>query len=330
MRSEHPEGVPRTPLHAADEVEVFSGNEGGTFEEKGGFASLPARLDRYGQARHRAEAILEHLESVRNGPPSKDRAAAVGARLRSCGDYLLFRHYHTIDEVKLHAAHLCQQHLVCPLCAIRRSAKQVSVYLEKYEALMAERPSLRPVFITYTVKNGHDLDERMKHLRAGLKKLTQARRQALTRAKAGQCTWRHLAGAVGALEATYNPRTGWHPHLHMVGLCDGWMSQEEMSREWFRITGDSFVVGIQKLDPTKSQADAFIETFKYAVKFGDLSPEKVWEAAEILRGQRLMFSLGCFRGVEIPASLTDEPLDDLPFIELLYRYLGGGHYGLKT
>jgi hypothetical protein len=302
---------------------------GGEQFDEGGAASLPAKLDRYGLARHRAEAILEHLDVISNGPASRCHAAKTADRLRRCGDYLLFRNYYTVDKVRLHAAHLCQQHLVCPLCAIRRSAKQVGAYLARYEAIMAAEPHLRPVFITYTVKNGDDLGERMAHLRVGLRKLVQNRQKGRKRAGATGCTWGHLAGAVGMLEATWNPRTGWHPHMHMVGLCDGWMDQRAMSAEWLRITGDSFVVGIQRLDPVKDPADSFIETFKYAVKFGGLPPAKVWEAADMLRGQRLLFSLGAFRGVPDVTKLTDEALDGLPFVELLYAYLGGGHYSLR-
>jgi hypothetical protein len=38
-------------------------------------------------------------------------------------------------------------------------------------------------------------------------------------------------------------------------------------------------------------------------------------------------SAGCFRGVEVPADLTDdaEGLEGLPFVTLFYRYLRGGY-----
>ena len=48
----------------------------------------------------------------------------------SCGDYLLFRHFFTVDKVKLHAAQFCKAHLLCPLCAIRRGAKALAAYLD--------------------------------------------------------------------------------------------------------------------------------------------------------------------------------------------------------
>ena len=66
-----------------------------------------------------------------------------------------------------------------------------------------------------------------------------------------------------------------------------------------------------------------MEVFKYAVKFSDLTLEDNWHAAQILKGKRLLNSFGLFRGVEIPDSLLDEPLDELPYWDRFYRYLGG-------
>ena len=39
---------------------------------------------------------------------------AIAKRVHGCGDYLLFRHFFTIDAVKLHAASFCMKHLLCP------------------------------------------------------------------------------------------------------------------------------------------------------------------------------------------------------------------------
>lgn len=70
-----------------------------------------------------------------------------------------------------------------------------------------------------------------------------------------------------------------------------------------------------------------MEVFKYAVKFSDLSLADNWEAAQLLKGRRLLNSFGLFRGVVIPESLLDEPLDDLPYWDRFYRYING-HYQL--
>lgn len=321
-------GAPRAARPVARDVEIESDGGQAPVDDQGGASALPTRLSRYGKARRRALMNLDHLDALSKTstlPRHLDPAAKAADRLRGCGNWLAFRHYPTVDQVRLHRADLCKQHLVCPLCAIRRSSKMVGAYLTRFRAITAERPDLRPVMLTYTVRNGPDLGERMAHLRAGLRRLTEKRRNARSRAKDQDCTWRHLAGAVGALEATWSAGTGWHPHLHMIGLCDGWMSQKAMSEEWAAITGDSFVVGIQRLDPA-DPAKGFCEALKYAVKFSGMAPAQVWEAAQALRGQRLVSTLGCFRGVVVPPELVDEPLDGLPFTELLFRYIGAGHY----
>lgn len=317
-------GERKPPASSQDAVQSDLWDEGADAD----FTSeLPRKLARYGAARERATRILSHLEKVRNKPENGARAARAADLLKGCGEYLVFRDYHTVGQTRLTHASFCRQSIVCPLCAIRRSAKLVGAYVQKFEAVMQAEPALRPVFLTYTVKNGPDLTERMAHLRRSIATLTERRQKARKRGNGAGGTWGLIAGAVGAYEATYSPNKGWHPHMHMVALCDGWMAHSAMVDEWREITGDSFIVGISALNRAKPISDAFCEVFKYALKFADLQPATVWEAAEALRRQRMVFSLGNLRGVEIPESLLDEPLDGLPYVEHFFRYLGKGRYG---
>ena len=99
------------------------------------------------------------------------QAKAVSQRVMACGDYLLFRHFFTVDKVKLHAAQFCKAHLLCPLCAIRRGAKALAAYLERWEAIRLQRPTLRPFLVTLTVKDGPDLAERFAHLHKAQREL---------------------------------------------------------------------------------------------------------------------------------------------------------------
>ena len=71
-----------------------------------------------------------------------------------------------------------------------------------------------------------------------------------------------------------------------------------------------------------------MEVFKYALKFSDMDPCDTWQAFEVLKGKRLVASAGLFRGIEISEDLTDAPLDDLPYVELFYSFMGDG-YTLK-
>ena len=126
-------------------------------------------------------------------------------------------------------------------------------------------------------------------------------------------------GAVYTLELT-NKGNGWHPHCHMIALASSQPSQSDLSAEWHKITGDSMIVDCRPI--TGDPSEGFMEVFKYAVKFSDLTLEDNWHAARILKGKRLLNSLGLFRGVEIPDSLLDEPLDELPYWDRFYRYMG--------
>jgi len=262
--------------------------------------------------------MLCHL---REEPSQASIKTAAG--LASCGNYLHFREYFTVGKVRLHSATFCKQHLVCPLCAIRRGAKALGAYLKRWKVIQEERPDLRPYLLTLTVKNGDDLEERQVHLTKSLRKLLDRRRNF--NSGVPRAPWTELCraeGAVYTLELT-NKGNGWHPHCHMIVLATSQPSQTDLSTEWHKITCDSMVVDCRPImgDPV----EGFMEVFKYAVKFSDLTLADNWHAAQILKGKRLLNSFGSFRGVEIPDSLLDEPLDGLPYFDRFYRYLGDSY-----
>ena len=136
-------------------------------------------------------------------------------------------------------------------------------------------------------------------------------------------------------ENTYNEKTGeWHPHIHMFALVDSWIDQQEFAEYWQSLTGDSYIVDVRRAKKEKGSgyAGAAAEVCKYALKFGDLSVEKTWEAFKILKGRRLTGSFGLLWGVKIPEEATDELPDDqsLPYLEMLYKfnYAKHSHYDL--
>ena len=299
----------KTPVNVSDLA-------AGTFTGVDEAGLLGERIARYGKAHARSLMMLEHL---RESPsPASTKTAA---SLASCGNYLHFREYFTVGKVRLHNATFCKQHLVCPLCAIRRGAKALGAYLTRWQVIQQERPELRPYLLTLTVKNGPDLEERQAHLTRSLKRLMHHRRDFNAGTRGAPYTELCKAqGAVYTLELT-NKGNGWHPHCHMIVLASSQPSQSDLSAEWLRITGDSMIVDCRPI--TGDPSEGFMEVFKYAVKFSDLTLEDNWHAAQILKGKRLLNSFGLFRGVEIPDSLLDEPLDELPYWDRFYRYLGG-------
>ena len=279
-----------------------------------GIEALPGRLGRYGKAKKIALDVADYMDTL---PEHK----AIARRVHSCGDYLVFRHYFTVDQVKLHGAQLCMAHLLCPLCAIRRGSKALKAYLDRWEVIRVQKPALRPFLVTLTVKDGPDLEERFKHLHKGQRELLKRKQRGRGSVLDG------VVGAVWSYEIKRGKNSGaWHPHLHMIALAENAPDQAALSAEWHNITGDSFIVDVRPIrqdDP----ASGFIEVFKYAVKFSEQSPADTVHAWETLAGKRLLASSGAFRGVEVPESLLDdsEGLEGLPYIQLFYRYLPGGY-----
>lgn len=281
-------------------------------------SGLPRRLSRYSKAHHRA---LEMAHYAREQGEVK-----IGHQLHGCGEYLLFRHYYTVDKMRLHAAKFCNRHLLCPLCAIRRGAKQVQAYLQRLELIRAQHPGLKLSLLTVTIKNGADLSERFRHITGAFRRLQHARRNYLD----GRGPYVELAkveGAVGSFEVKIGSGSGlWHPHAHLVVLHREDLDQERFRSDWQKYTADSFNVHVRPFDDGEDPVEGFLEVFKYALKFGDMEISDNWTAYKTLKAKRLIFSFGLFYGVEVPEQLTDDDLDDLPFVELLFKFFKDAGY----
>jgi len=278
-----------------------------------GIEALPKRIDRYGKAKKGALDVADYMATI-------PKHQAMAAKVQGCGDYLIFRHYFTLDLVKLHGASLCKKHLLCPLCAIRRGSKALAAYLQRWEVIHAENPALKPYLVTLTVKDGDDLKERFNHLQKAQKELWKRKSRIYETALDG------VAGAVWSYEIKRGKNSGsWHPHLHMIALAENMPDQAALSAEWLNITGDSFIVDVRPISQ-EEPASGFIEVFKYAVKFSDQAPQDTVHAWVTLAGKRLLQPSGCFVGVEVPENLLDdsEGLEGLPYVALFYRYMPAG------
>ena len=290
-----------------------------------GIEALPNRVERYSKAKSQALDVANYMAGI-------PKHQAMSNTVRGCGDYLVFRHYFTVDKVRLHGASLCRKHLLCPICAIRRGAKSLAAYLQRWEVIKAEKPLLRPFLVTLTVKDGPDLAERFQHLMKSQRELWKRTHRCRVHSPLSG-----VDGAVWSYEIKRGSGSGeWHPHLHMIALAEdmqleGKNNPGPLGAEWKRITGDSHMVDVRPIDED-DPVSGFIEVFKYAVKFSDQPPEDTVHAWETLAGKRLLGSAGCFRGVEVPEGLMDdlEGLNGLPYIQLFYRYLVGRGYDLAN
>ena len=312
-------------------------------DDNKGFVSADAdqhrdRITRFATLKHRAKNQENYLFTLAQFKDNYEKdvknqesinALKSAQKLNECGNYLLFKNFYTIGEVKLAKLRTCGQHLLCPFCAAIRASRAIQRYVERIDQVLQENRKLKPVLITLTVKNGSDLAERSEHLMKSFRKLLERRRDYEKKGR-GFNEFCKVQGAMYSYENTFNEKTGeWHPHIHMFALVDQWIDQQEFSEYWHSITGDSMVVDVRRAKKEKGHgySKAAAEVCKYALKFGDLSVEKTWEAFKVLKGKRLTGSFGLLWGVKIPDTMTDDmPEGDLPYLEMLYKFA----YGKKS
>jgi hypothetical protein len=294
------------------------------------------RITRFGILKHRAKqqenflwTLAKFKENYPKDAPSEESTRAIKSaqKLKECGNFLLFKNFYTIDQTKLSKFHVCGQHLLCPFCAGIRASKAIQKYTERVDEVLKKNRKLKPVLITFTVKNGTDLGERSSHLIKSFRTLLKRRRDYIKKGR-GFNEFCKINGAMYSYENTYNEQTNeWHPHLHMFALLDDWIDQEELSQYWHSITGDSMIVDIRRVKKEKGlgYSKAAAEVCKYALKFGDLSVQNTWEAFKVLKGKRLSGAFGSLWGVKIPENLADDMPDekDLPYLEMLYKFVFG-------
>jgi plasmid rolling circle replication initiator protein Rep len=249
--------------------------------------------------------------------------------LKACSSWLIFRFFYTKSKYRLIGGCTCKKHLLCGMCALRRSAKTVMAYSEKIAHVMQENPGLQPVLVTLTVKNGADLDERTQHLESAFTRMVDNRR----RAKAGSrhtTIFRKIHGAAGAFEFKRGSGSGlWHPHIHMIALVPVETDLMEMewftSEEWRGLTKDSHNVDITPIDMSteESRMKAICEVFRYALKFGEMEIADQVHAYKILKGKRLVRDFGSLHGVKVPEDNHDSVEEELalqPYVDLVYEY----------
>lgn len=311
---ERPKEKPQTEAILADNSELGLD----------GVLALPGRLERYHEAHQRAMRMAHYAMELGQ--------SKIALKLKYCGHWLVFRHYFTVDKVKLRAGNFCQKHLICPLCAIRRANKFLKAYMHKVEQLRVSDPSLNAYMVTLTVKDGEHLPERILHLRNAMRRMTQARRDYLKAPlKNRYVEFSKALGGVYSVEIKRGSNSAlWHPHVHMIWLSYDEPDRYKLSKEWHNWTGDSFIVDVTPFHDQDNIVSGFQEVFKYALKFSELTPEDNWEAYKFLSSKRLVDSFGLLRGIVVSEDLTDEPLDDLPFIEMVYLWMMRSGYSLYS
>ena len=127
----------------------------------------------------------------------------------------------------------------------------------------------------------------------------------------------------------------WHPHIHIFALLTDWIDQEELAETWHEITLDSYIVDVRRVRKPKLRDTA--KLLQRSVSMLSSSAiyrlKNTWHAFLSLKGKRLTGSFGSMHGVKIPDTATpdDKPSEELPYMEMLYRFVFGpkSYYNLE-
>lgn len=233
-------------------------------------------------------------------------------KVRGCGSYLELREWLEHEgKCTVQTANFCKKAVICNLCAIRRSAKLCKAYEAKILELYADpkNANLKPVMLTFTIKNRDELHDGFQHLKSSLQKLMKKSADYKRRKNKSETPpeFVKVLGGVRSFEIKKGKGGKWHPHAHIFALLDDWIDQPKLSQEWLEVTGDSFVVGVTACKD--GLLKGLIEVLKYTTKFGDMAPAEVLEVAAETRNAQLTSPFGILRGVQYEEIDHDEQLD---------------------
>jgi len=252
-------------------------------------------------------------------------------RIKDCCNVLIFRDYLN-GEKKLYRTNFCKYDKFCLACATRRSIKMI----QKFEAWIIQYwlDTKQRYHITLTVRhnNKQSLDFLMNKLWIAKEKLAQKFRNSKRDTHKSKSFMYNFDGIVSSVEVTYSTKSGRHPHIHMLVCTDKEIpieysqkleaySNRELQKEWYKITKDSYSVGIRKVDVNKDNYSrkGIGEVFKYAVKFSKLDIPQLSEVIEIqqIKKYRFFATYGIFRGWKI-----DKPdiINNDKFVEKTFEF----------
>lgn len=173
----------------------------------------------------------------------------------------------------------CRDRL-CPLCAVfrgREGSCKVTELIRKMNA---------PRFLTLTLRESEG------SLKSLLDRLFSCFRE-LRRTKEWK---RHVTGGVYSFETTYRADRGtWHPHLHLI--IDGeYFPHATIKALWRRVTGDSDVVHIEKVNDAEAQGRYLAQYINTPPELRTWRPATIAEYAEAVHGRRLLHTFGALHG----------------------------------
>ena len=249
-----------------------------------------------------------------------------------CASYLKFAELKELNKRKLVEANFCRLRL-CPMCSWRRSLKLFSQVSKITDAILADKPKVRFLFVTLTVQNvnGEDLKVIIKRMGEAWKYLVQNSKEI----SASASLRKNLLGYMKAIEVTYNSRrNNFHPHIHCIlevapayfkgrSSGGGYINHAEWRQMWKEVMHLDYEPQVNVRAIKDATAKAVAEVAKYPVKLQGLleikDKQKAAKALILLKNGihncRLITFGGDFREYKRRLELDDVENGDLIHID---------------
>lgn len=245
--------------------------------------------------------------------------------LRACGTYLRFAELKGGGR-KLAAASFCRMRL-CPMCQWRRSLRLYAQVGTMLKALVSERPTVRYLFLTVTVRNVEVV---------GLGTALDVMTNSFIKLMKSPRLKKVVRGWIRCTEVTVNPYAGTtHPHIHAVLVVNSdyftrnYLRQEEWAEMWAAALGVTYspCVDIQAVKEKGRSAIAEVcGCFKYGTKrdgvverlaeMGDYGVELLAGLTKTLHKRKFVSFGGVFNELRRRLNLGDlESLTDKTDVE---------------
>jgi hypothetical protein len=194
--------------------------------------------------------------------------------LTECHHYAWFTRHKITGQVKVQA-NSCRLRW-CPVCAEAKQLRirdAVSKWLKGFT---------KPRFITLTCSHSSDtLDVQIDNLYRSFR-LLRTHKQISKKLRGGVWFFQLKRGKKDHC---------WHPHLHVLVDSD-YINQKELSLEWLRTTGNSYIVDIRAVKDPGKVADYVSRYCAKPCRLSDFETSDRLEIATVLHGKRLCGTFG--------------------------------------
>ena len=236
-------------------------------------------------------------------------------QMKDCANYLVFSD--DGGKKKLVDANFCRVRL-CPVCNWRKSLKMFSQVSEITDVLLKEKPWVRFIFLTLTLKNptAEELKGSLDKMNEGFKWLVQ---KSKTFAPA-KILKENLLGYLKSTEITFNSRQNtYHPHFHVLlelksnYFATGYIKQSEYVQMWKQALKLDYNPQVDVRIIRNASSRVIAEMSKYPTKTADLLKLKNENQAvdalitlhNAMRNRRLVTFGGDFKEIRRRLKLDD-------------------------